>query len=252
MILYDALQPYFERYAALPMEPLEIRLELHNGLAGYDPLNLDNLLARAVVEEATRGELLPDEPGAYALPVPLHCLWRSPDGLPLWAATPFVPQGLQAKDIAYWHKRQQSGVWTGTKRGTFGISSTKGRWMERRVPLPVIVAEYWTAQCVGNRAEIARLLGPLVHVGKRRSNGFGEVKRWQVNSGEFALIRDGRLARPIPALAIELLGGYMPEGAPSPVGWTCPQWKPALFAPGWWMSTPVTMDYFHGATELCQ
>jgi CRISPR type IV-associated protein Csf3 len=253
MILLDELQPYFERYAGLPMEPLEIRLELHSGLAGYDPLNLDNLLARAVIEEALPNQhKIFDEAQAYALPVPLHCLWRSPDGLPLWAATPFVPQGLQAKDIAYWHKRQQSGVWTGTKRGTFSISSTSGRWMERRVPLPTIVAEYWTAQCIGNREEITRLLEPLVHVGKRRSNGHGEVKRWVVQSGDFALIRDGRLTRPMPGLAIELLDGYMPEGAPAPIGWTPPQWKVALFAPGWWTGTPVTQDYFHGALSLCQ
>ncbi len=83
MIILDTLRSYFERYAELPMAPLEIVLELLPGarLAGYDPLNLDNLLARCVVDEATGGQGLPDEPGAYALPVPIHCLWRSPQGL---------------------------------------------------------------------------------------------------------------------------------------------------------------------------
>jgi CRISPR type IV-associated protein Csf3 len=243
MIQYDALKPYVERLAALPVQPLRITLELVPGsrLAGYDALNLDNLLARAVVDEATEGRGLPSTPESYELPVPLQCLWRSPDGFPLWAATPFMPMGLTAKDIAYWHKRAQSGCWTGTKRGTFSIRSTQGRWMERRVPLPNVLAGEFSATCIGNADEIARLLTPFGNVGKRRSCGFGEIRRWRIERvPAWALIEDKMLTRSLPALALELLPiGQVPDGLPAPVGWTPPQWKPSLFAPGWWAGTPV-------------
>lgn len=243
MIELESLRPYAERYAAMAFAPLRITLHLVPGssLAGYDPLNLDNLLARAVVDEATGGAGLPNSAEPYLLPVPLQCLWRSPQDLPLWACTPFAPLGFSTRDIAYWHKRAQSGRWTGTKRGTFAITSTKGRWMERRVPLPVVTCEALVAHCVGNAEEIARLLKPLAFVGKRRSSGFGEVRGWQIEeAGDFSLVAEDRLTRALPALALSLLPvGQVPEGQPAPVGWTPPQWKPSLFAPGWWLGTRV-------------
>lgn len=253
MIEHPALMPYFDRYAALDMQSLSVILALKPGarLAGYDPLNLDNLLARAVIEDATGKLGLPDSQDAYALPVPLDCLWHSPDGLPLWAATAFMPEGARASDVAYWHKRVQSGRFTRTKSGKFSIRSTSGRYMERRVPLPTTVAECWVATCIGNAEEIARLLRPLAFVGKRRTNGMGEVDHWEIVPGEFALVRNGRLTRPMPMqafdLSIDLLpGGALPEGTPSLVGWTPPQWKPSLFAPGWREGTPLAKDWLNG------
>ncbi len=254
MIQHASLMPYKERYAGMSFEPLCVVLELVPGsrLAGYDALNLDNLLARAVVDEATQGRGLPNTPEAYELPVPLQCLWRSPDGFPLWAATPFAPVGLSVKDIAYWHKRVQSGRWTGTKRGTFSIRSTQGRWMERRVPLPNLLAGEFSATCVGNAEEMSRLLTPFANVGKRRSCGFGEIRRWRIRvaswplaangerAPEWMLVEHGLLTRSLPGLALGLLPiGQVPEGLPAPVGWTPPQWKPSLFAPGWWAGTRV-------------
>jgi len=243
MIDYPALMPFAERYAGLKMQPLIVRMVLRPGsrVAGYDPVNLDNLLARAVVDDATNGFGLPDSPDAYRLPVPLACLWRSQDGLPLYAATQFAPVGVSARDVAYWHKRQQDGRWTGTKSGKFSIPSTAGRYMERRVPLPTVVALAFEATCLGNAMEIARLLQGVTHVGKRRSNGFGEVQHWEIDDApEFSLIVDGALTRPLPADALWLLPErHIPAGDPAPVGWTPPQWKPSLFAPGWWAGTDV-------------
>ena len=256
MIEYPPLMPYVERYAGLRCEPLVIRLYLEIGsqLAGYDPLHLDNLLARCVVNEATEWEGLSPENGqeGYLLPVPLARLWVNPRGYPLWAATPFQP-GLGAEgDVQYWHKRRQTGRWTRTARGTFSMPPARGRWMERRVPVPTVVAPYWEATCVGNAREIARLLEQIRYAGKRRSVGLGAVHHWEIAAASegFALVRNGRLTRPLPALAVELLDGAMPVGAPAPVGWTPPQWQSGLWAPGWWAGTEVTHDWFTAATHL--
>lgn len=244
LIDYPALGSYVERYQNLEGLPLRVVLTLCDGarVAGYDPLNLDNLLARAVVDEATQGQGLPSEPGAYRLSVPLRCLWRSEDGLPLWAATAFQPTGQAVRDEAYWHKRVQPGRMTGTRTGNFSIRSTQGRYMERRVPLPNVVCRTWEATAIGDPDEIARLLCPFVFVGKRRTNGFGEVESWLIKPVDaFELVRGDLLTRSLPAEAVHLLNGIIPEGEPAPVGWTPPQWKPALFRPGWWAGTPVGM-----------
>jgi len=251
MIEHEPLMPYVERYAGLRMEPLTIRLYLRGGsqLAGYDSLLLDNLLARCVVNEATEWMGLPpiDTAEGYLLPVPLKRLWVDPRGYPLWAATPFEPGPGAEGDTVYRHKRRQTGRFTGTKRGTFNISASTGRWMERRVPIPTTVAPYWEATCIGNACEIGRLLEQLRHVGKSRAAGFGAVDHWEIEPGEFALVRDCRLMRSLPGLAIGLLEGRAVEGEAAPVGWTPPQWKPALWLDGWWPGTFADYDYFEAA-----
>lgn len=244
MIEHPALLPYVERYAGAHCEPLGIRLYLEVGsqLAGYDSLHLDNLLARCVVNEATGWDGLPPENGqeGYLLPVPLARLWTDARGYPLWAATPFAPGPGAEGDVQYWHKRQQSGRWTRTARGTFSIPPARGRWMERRVPAPTVVAPYWEATCLGNAREIAHLLEQMRYVGKRRAAGLGAVDHWEIAAVEgFSLVHEGRLMRPLPALAVGLLDGMMPQEAPAPVGWTPPQWMPGLWAPGWWAGTEV-------------
>ncbi len=243
MIHYPQLAAYAERYSAFAAVALRVVCHLVPGsrLAGYDPLHLDNLLARLVVDDATGGRGLPASAEPYALPVPLACLWREPGtGLPLWAATQFRPVGPSTKDVSYWHKRAQSGLWTGTPRGTYVIAPQHGRWMERRVPLPTTACDRWEAEALGSPAEIARLLVQAAFIGKRRTNGFGEVLRWEVEPlEEFRLARDGTLTRPLPAGAVGLLGGARPAGEPAPVGWTPPEWKPDLFRAGWWGGTPL-------------
>lgn len=109
----------------------------------------------------------------------------------------------------------------------------------------------YKAKAIGDPAEVGRLLAGISYVGKRRSNGFGEVCEWRVEPLEaFTLVRDERLTRSIPAEAVGLLQGYVPEGAPLPVAWTPPQWKPALFRPGWWTDTPCQMDWFKAVDGL--
>lgn len=238
-------EAYAARYAGLRMRPLRIVLEIEVGsnLVSYDPLNLDNLLARRVLEEATGGwtAIVAADDEYVSIPVPLAVLWRDPDGLPLYAATPFATDGVAVDDVVYWHKRSQEGAFTATKRGGWSPKTDGNRYVERRIPTPVVVAESWTAECVGDAEEIARLIGAVGHVGKRRGGGHGVVRSWTIAaSGAFSLVRDGRLTRNLPEAAAPLLGrAAIPEGLPSPLGWTPPQWRPALFRPGWRIGTPV-------------
>lgn len=269
MIEYPALMPYTARYADLVSVPLRIILTLIKGspLAGYDRVHCDNLLARAVVDEATLGQGLPNASETYCLPIPLCILWRSSDDLPVPACSVLLPLTETVEDVAYWHKRVQSGRWTGTKTGNLSIRSSQGRYMERRVPLPTHLCRQWYADAIGDPSEVARLLAGIRFVGKRRSNGFGEVESWEVVPlDEFRLVAplpvtdratgemtvQDCLTRPLPAAAVELLGEWRPDAEPAPCGWTMPQWMPRLFRLGWWAETPchrvaAGADYFAAA-----
>jgi len=236
MIHYPLLDGYAERYVGLATMPLVVTLTLKQGaqLAGYDNLLLDNLLGACLVNEATGWKGLPDSEEGYAIPLPLRCLWRDAEGFPLWAATPFTPDGEWFKDVWYRHKKSPTGRFTATKSGRFNISPTDGRFMERRVPVPTTVAERFVAFCDGNVDEIARLLGLLTAAGRDRARGLGAIEHFDIDEAVGFFLADGSaLTRSIPAEAIRLLGNWTPQEPPSLISWTPPQWKPGLWRPGW-------------------
>jgi hypothetical protein len=229
VINHPALAPYAERYATLDMVPLCVTAELLNPLGGYDFPHLDNLLAWAVVEEATRGAGLPPSAEPYDLPLPLRCLWRDPESdLPLWASTDLLPAGGGARDVSYWHKRAVTPAMI--RRN---VRTTQGRHKERRTPLPTVAALTWRAEAIGDAREVARLLAFLgPHIGKKRGQGLGAVARWRVEVAQgFALGEAGYLRRPVPLAALD---GATTSGA-SFVGWTPPYWLPA--GQGWALPT---------------
>jgi hypothetical protein len=133
-----------------------------------------------------------------------------------------------------WHKRAPWFGWSAR-----APNPRNGRWMERRVPRPARAAERWVATAVGDPEEVARLLRGVSHLGKDRARGLGLVRRWRVEPlAGWGLVAEGRLVRPLPAEAVRLLGGALPAAGTALVGWTMPQWRPALFRPGWWSGTP--------------
>ncbi|HEY0659353.1 MAG TPA: hypothetical protein VGD05_12800, partial [Pyrinomonadaceae bacterium] len=249
MILLPELADYKHRYQKGEHQPLRITMRLRNNapLADYDPVCLDNLLAGAVVREAFHTNQMPPSNAPYDLPVPLSCLWRSADDLPLYAATYFAPLGEPERDSIYHHRRLQSGAFSRGKNGELKLSGSVGRFMERRLPLPVKICRDWEAYCFGEAKEILRLLEQISFVGKRRNAGFGEIDEWIVEplaQLENLLVRENKLTRSIPAdsCTAGLLGGYEILVAPELVGWTPPQWRPSLFRAGWRVGSPVEID----------
>jgi hypothetical protein len=79
--------------------------------------------------------------------------------------------------------------------------------------------------CEGDRSEIERLLANVEFIGKRRGSGFGQVKNWRVEPGEY----DGLLGlnnnplRPIPEVLYEGNDSALKIEA----SWKPPYWEPA-------------------------
>lgn len=239
------------RSSAGSFHPLRVTAVLRQGapVCAYDPVQLDGLLAWAVVQRATDGAGVANSAEPYEIPLPLACLWRSVDELPMWAATVFRPVGASTPDTVYWHKRAMSGRWTDNSGKRLALKTVAGRWMERRTPVPVRVANEWSATCVGVAEEVRTLLTEVRALGKKRVTGFGQVVEWRVEIMEeaFSLVdAKGRLARPLPIGARSLIEPMEPEGAVTLVGWTPPHWKASILVPGWPTGTPVgaQVDWF--------
>lgn len=105
----------------------------------------------------------------------------------------------------------------GEKRPRRFPSSVAGQYINMRVPTRRIVAERWTATCVGNSAEIRRLLSHVSHFGKFAAHGLGRVLDWHVEPAESFSFHDadGQPLRPIPS----------ENGEGAVQGWTPPYWR---------------------------
>lgn len=247
MIYDDRLAPYSDRYANVMHgggEPLRIVAHLATAtkVIGYDPIHFDGLLARLVVEEATEGRGLAESAEPYALPIPVHVLWRDSRGLPLYAASDLLPAGWSATVAHVIHKRAPTGDYSRTKSGKLQLRTDRGRWMERRMPLPAMVATELVAYAIGDGEEIARLLSGVTNIGKKRAHGAGAVAEWSVEPCDpddcTTIARDGVLVRPTPEGAG--IGFALPD-PPSLVGWTPPQWLPSAWSMGWRTGARVAM-----------
>lgn len=251
MIKHEKLIPYTERYAALPMAGVHVRIAMkgYAQTANFAPINFDNLLAWCVQHEATLGAGLSSAVSRpYELPAPIRILWRDHNGYPLYASSALLHSPDAAKDTAYLHKRMQTGKFSKAPKGAPGgklrLESNKGRDMERRVALPTATYSYCEAFCMGNAEEIKRLLRYVTNLGKRRHSGHGQISGFVVAempglTARDCFVRDGRLTRAFPLAAINLLEGAQPEGSIGNVAFSPPYWKEGMEARGWFAGTPV-------------
>jgi CRISPR type IV-associated protein Csf3 len=212
-------------YARLAMVPLRVTAILGTPYIPAEPpdrLHLDAVLSWAVVN--TQPYPLACAGPAIVVPLPLACLWTSPEGWPLWAASDLVPVGEALPSREQWHKRypQDRADWDTRGRAI----TSRGRWKEYRVPVQTIACGAVVGLCLGHHRTVQALLDQVPSVGKKSGMGYGQVIRWAVEpqaiSRAEALTQILR-ARPVP-------GRYAEGHAPGDVrtlarrGWTPPYW----------------------------
>lgn len=187
-------------------EPLKVTAHLRAGVVCDRWLPLDAILLYQVCREQL-GTQMATLPGGEAkgedVPMPLAvihsgemywyyaCSWAQPQ--PWWLA--------EGKD--YWNKRFDDKfahlVDFCGRRGKVLIE--QGRYKSYHMPVFYRVASKVDWYCVGDGGEIARLLSTVTHLGKKRSQGWGRVIRWEVQSWphDWSVWRDGKLTRGVPA-----------------------------------------------------
>jgi CRISPR type IV-associated protein Csf3 len=94
-----------------------------------------------------------------------------------------------------------------------------------QIPLPIEVTAAYTCDLVGDGGIIADLLTGLSHIGKKRTQGHGDILDWQLQRiDNFALTdEEGALRRTLPCAALKSDGGQL-------FSWTPPYWHPACHA----------------------
>ena len=185
MVTDDRLNRYFDKVLTPgDCKPYAIMLYLKTPAILYDPLHLDGLLAKALVENALEGESLPDSADPYWLPLPLKQAWTAENGLPLWCTTDFEPLDTDSIDSEFWHKRTIDPAFLPKTRAgkPFNIRATQGALKEYRIPLPRHACLTWQATFEGDANAVATLLTSIASIGKKRAHGHGVVDRWEIRS----------------------------------------------------------------------
>lgn len=180
------------------MKPLNITAHLYNGFVASDAWSptLDGILAYWQLRLADSDGFLTHQ-GRSDLMEPV-------DGLPLekisdgglwwWACSAPIYECAQ-QQRAYFHRRFDDQHERFLPEGTKSVLTAAGPYKcyRKSVMLRVTSAVSW--QCVGDADRIQALLDHCHHIGGKSSQGYGRVKRWQMEPGDERL---ARLHRPLP------------------------------------------------------
>lgn len=218
----EAITAYADTWGALDLAPLRVTLHLANPRAGYDALHLDGMLSYGLVVRAMGRAALPDSVVPYDLPLPLRCLWRDGQGLPLWAVTDMSPQGSTAVASATWMRRPISPASVALPDGRpYTFREMQGPYKAMQIPLPIEAAQRWECDVVGDAHHMADLLAVLQSVGKKAAQGWGRIVEWHLDPiPAWQISAEGLLRRtvPIEALGADPLRGQL-------LGWSPPYWR---------------------------
>lgn len=208
-------------------EPLRVEIDLAAPLAGPAPwVHLDALLAFEALHEthhpAAARDMSPTSSSRGIIDVPLpvlrdrcgvwqcSCLWltdRDYRGRVAWQMRPTVEHmGLAAASQ---------------------VAVTQGATRARREQLTVWPAGTMAGYLVGHERTVRKLLARVAAVGKKRSQGYGQVAGFRVRPDvaaetRWARIADGMAARPIPDPRSSTVIGVRPPY------WYRPWWEPAV------------------------
>lgn len=224
------LDAYLSKYQPFQHKSLEIVLNLHSPPILYNPLHLDGLLSKAVVDAALQTESLAPSAEPYWLPLPLVTYWKDTHGLPLWAATDFQSIDTDTTDAEFWHKRAvDTAMLPKTRDGRpLNLRTAQGVTKEYRIPVPVHSSLRWKATCNGDPHAIRDLLATVTAVGKKRSQGYGRVKSWELTEIDAFTFFDESLhaLRPIPTVALTSIApAEYPLKNLGMLTWTPPYWR---------------------------
>lgn len=206
-------------WAQQSMQPLCVTAELRTPVACYETVMLDAILATVNLEELRRRHLIPGayqdvERGAQAagqaldIPLPLARLdW--PEASVWCASIGFFQHSTESVQV--WHKRFEDDDrirYRSKHPATTKVPLASGHFRSYAMPLVIRSAPTLRWWVRGYQPAIERLLSAVSHVGKKISQGYGEVRRWRIEpcAEDWSVVREGRVMRPVPRALAEARG----------------------------------------------
>ena len=191
-IHFRELDDYGCRILSMNYGPLKITASLTSPYVSTDYIFFDALISSAVWQDVM-GEnafnIPENKSEIFHIPLPLKQIGTKE---PFYAASIGFPKQA-VEGTARW--RKQTDIESKKK-----IRIGSGEYKRYDMPMPYTSAEEIIFYANGNKSEIERLLQYIPGIGKKRTQGYGNVRTWQVEKSEhdYSVVRDGVPMRPIP------------------------------------------------------
>lgn len=191
-------------------EPLCVRAYLRSGVVSDPALPLDGILLYQQMRErfgAQAATLPGGTPSAEAAPA-LPLAVRTDGGEAWWYyACSWAQWSAFAPGKDSWNKRLDMSH-VGLLEETGHVQRVQiGRGLYRAYHMPVYYrSALWIDWfCCGEREQIAALLAPVTHIGKKRAQGWGRVMRWEIEAvaEDWSVWKGGALMRTLPVFAAD-------------------------------------------------
>ncbi len=192
VIHFKELDDYGLRIALLDYEPLKVTAVLTSPYVSTDYIFFDALISSAVWQSCM-GQKAYDIPEnkteLFHIPLPLKLIGEKEL---FYAASIGFPKHA-VEGTARWRKNTEI-----ESKKKIRIGS--GEFKRYDMPMPYTSAEEIVFYVNGNKAEIQRLLQYIPSIGKKRSQGYGNVRTWHVEQSthDYSVVKDGVPMRPIP------------------------------------------------------
>lgn len=216
-----------------PFLPLDAMLEYSAFRLGLPPV-LKPDPARAGQHSRYVPRLSGSDPANFVLPLKRFGHKDDPDWC--WRASWGKWLGGYEIDRQHWNKRFDGCVPGlgdhldfGSRRGSVPVSS--GRYKSYHMPLCLMVGRAIEWQCLGACDGVAQLLREIHHLGHKRGQGWGEVKRWEVCPSRVDLSFADEQGAPARALPVSYFTRGLDGFPPLSPDW--PRMACAIRAPSW-------------------
>lgn len=208
-------------------QPLRVRAYLRAPIVCDEAMPLDGVLLYQAMRRAY-GPADASLPGALLdtplVPLPLAV---AGEGTPNWyyhcSWAQWPPDVAYGK--TYWEKRvstmRAAEIAELPRSGKVEVA--KGRYRLYHMPLFYKSALYLEWYVNGDKDAIADLLTDVWGIGKKQSQGFGRVMRWEIEpqAEDWSVTRDGKLMRAVP-----ISGKWFDPARARHIGYRPPYWLP--------------------------
>lgn len=193
------------------MQNLKVVAYLSNGFASNNrQIHLDSILLRQHLINEYGIEYINSfdpEVDEFRYPDSFPILKRAADTKWWYYACSFGQYDLIGEDIQYWHKRARTEY--GDKidfQGRRGkITNKSGKHKAYRMPIQVWLTARIAWYLVGDKKLVEGLLAQITHIGKKVSQGFGKVMKWDVKEiiEDWSEQKESKWVRAVPGSTLK-------------------------------------------------
>ena len=192
MIHFTELDEYGQHISSIKHNFLKITAVLTSPYVSTDYIFFDALISSAVWQDCMKEKAfnIPEnKTDIFYIPLPIKQVGTKE---PFYAASIGFPKHA-VEGTARW--RKQTDIESKKK-----IRIGSGEFKRYDMPMPYTSAEKIIFYANGNKAEIERLLAYIPGIGKKRTQGYGNVRSWYVEEldHDLSIVKDGMPMRPIP------------------------------------------------------